>query len=175
MWKWIFGFAMVVIEAYLRAQGELEARNTCVRQPLRWFKRRKNPIEKIFSQKKVTASQTWTDFGNFTIWARFHPKCWWFLMKKWSKCEKSKFHRKNAFEDDFKAPESSKVVSQHHTSKLRKTKIFDFSLGFPLFWLPEPVIFNDLVDFENFRMKKKSVQRFPKSWSNIIKNPFRTR
>ena len=40
---------------YLRAQEELEARTRCVRKPRTRFKRRKNPIEKIFSQKKVTA------------------------------------------------------------------------------------------------------------------------
>ena len=40
---------------YLRAQGELEARETCFRKPRTWFKRRKNPIEKIFSQTNVTA------------------------------------------------------------------------------------------------------------------------
>ena len=40
---------------YLRAQEELEARETCVVTPGTWSKRRKNPIEKIFSQKNVTA------------------------------------------------------------------------------------------------------------------------
>ena len=40
---------------YLRAQEELEARETCFRKPRTWFKRRKNPIGKIFSQKIVTA------------------------------------------------------------------------------------------------------------------------
>ena len=40
-------------DLYPRAQEELEARKTCVVTPGTWFKRRKNPIEKIFSQKKL--------------------------------------------------------------------------------------------------------------------------
>ena len=78
-----------------------------------------------------------------------------FQWKSEAKCENTKFHRKNGFEEDFKAPESYTSVLQHHTSTLWETKIFDFSLGFSLFWLPWPVITNDLVGLENFRMKKK--------------------
>ena len=42
-------------DTYLRAQGELGARTTCVEQPWTWSKRRKIFREKIFSQKKVMA------------------------------------------------------------------------------------------------------------------------
>ena len=42
-------------EPYLRAPEELEAHITCVWKPRPWFKRRKNPFGKTFSQEKVTA------------------------------------------------------------------------------------------------------------------------
>ena len=45
---------------YLRAQEELEARKTCVVTPGTWFKRRNNPIEKIFSRSFFYSSITST-------------------------------------------------------------------------------------------------------------------
>ena len=78
-------------------------------------------------------------------------------MKKWSKLWKTANHRKNIIEDDFKASESSKNVTKHHTSKLWKTKMFDFSLGFHCF------AFQDQRSsmIRNFRNTKKSVPMFP--------------
>ena len=40
-------------DLYLRAQGELEARTTCVRKAWTWSSRKIKKFEKIFSQKKV--------------------------------------------------------------------------------------------------------------------------
>ena len=60
LYKWsgisrIFGNSPNFGTTYLGAQEELEARETCVVTPGTWSKRRKNPSEKILSQKNFTA------------------------------------------------------------------------------------------------------------------------
>lgn len=54
--SWIFENSVNFDALYLRAQEELEARIRCVGKPRRCFKRRNNPIEKIFSHKKSYSS-----------------------------------------------------------------------------------------------------------------------
>ena len=45
-------------DLYLRAQEELGARTTCIREPLRWSKRRIKNFEKIFFQNIFSSSIT---------------------------------------------------------------------------------------------------------------------
>ena len=58
-------FAMVFGPLVLQAQGELEARKTCVVKPLSRSSRKIKTFETIFSGKKVTTDSFRTNFGNF--------------------------------------------------------------------------------------------------------------
>ena len=76
---------------YLRAQEELEARETCVVTPGTWSKRRKNPIEKIFSQKNILSSITTTakpkirlhtPTVSYNVMKGFPVLLWWFCVQE---------------------------------------------------------------------------------------------
>ena len=66
-------FAMVFGPLVLRAQGELEARKTCVVKPLSRSSRKIKHFEKIFSEKKVTTDSFRTNFDNFRKFRLHHP------------------------------------------------------------------------------------------------------
>ena len=87
--KPIFGFVCVLIDLYLRAQEELGARDTRIRQPLTWSSRKIKKFGKIFFRKNILSSSMLIAFReNPKIWRIFwslsyrdcYQKCsnWWF-------------------------------------------------------------------------------------------------
>ena len=87
--KPIFGFVCVLIDLYLRAQEELGARDTRIRQPLTWSSRKIKKFGNIFFRKNILSSSMLIAFReNPKIWRIFwslsyrdcYQKCsnWWF-------------------------------------------------------------------------------------------------